>query len=158
MRIRRKRNRCHEHTGTLHYMQRCCFCLKSPLRRRAGRYCLSAGCKLYEYMRGEKVERSQMEIKEEEGRVITSYQKHNSRAQGKTLNQVSPHPSVVISRPTMRLAKSERRDKDRDRIGYHTNLMRGAPCLCCNYTSFKVTRTMRPVARCASLAGQSPTA
>ena len=40
-----------------------------------------------------------MEIKEEEERVITSYKEHNLRAQGKTLNQVSSHPSVVISRP-----------------------------------------------------------
>ena len=92
-------NSSHDSSGTLHYMERCCFCLKSPLRRIAGRYSLSAACSLYEYMRGEKVERSQMEIKEEEERVITSYKEHNLRAQGKTLNQVSSHPSDVISRP-----------------------------------------------------------
>ena len=51
-------------------------------------------------IRGEKMARSQMEIKEEEGRVVTSYKKHHSRPQGQTLNQVSSHPSVVNSRPT----------------------------------------------------------
>ena len=40
-----------------------------------------------------------MEINEE-GRVITSYQKHNSRPQGQTLDQVSSHSSIVTSRPT----------------------------------------------------------
>ena len=51
-------------------------------------------------IRGEKMARSQMEIKEEEGRVFTSYKKHHSRPQGQTLNQVSPHPALVTSRPS----------------------------------------------------------
>ena len=45
------------------------------------------------------VEGSQMEIKEGEGRVITSYKKHHSRPQVQTLNQVSLPPSFVIPRP-----------------------------------------------------------
>ena len=51
-------------------------------------------------IRGEKMERRQMEIKEEEGRAITSYKKHHSRPQVQTLNQVSPHPALVNSHPT----------------------------------------------------------
>ena len=40
------------------------------------------------------MERSQIEIKEEEGRAITSYKNHNSRPQVKTLNEFSLRPHV----------------------------------------------------------------
>ena len=46
------------------------------------------------------MERSQMEIKVEEKRVITLYKEHNSRVQGKALNEVSSHPALVNYHPT----------------------------------------------------------
>ena len=62
-----------------------------------------------------------MEIKEEEERVITHIKRKLASARKDVESSLVASISCHFSSYDCRLAKSERRDKDRDRIGYLTN-------------------------------------